>query len=45
VSGSCTAKVGVIVTGPVFVTPKISLKITQPIYQNIPGQIVVPGNI
>ena len=45
VSGSCTAKVGVIVTGPVFVTPKISLKITQPIYQNIPGQIVVPGSI
>jgi hypothetical protein len=44
-SGSCKAKVGVYVTGLVTVAPKISLKVTQPIYQNIPGQIVVPGNI
>jgi hypothetical protein len=43
-SGSCKSKVGIYVTIPVTVAPKISLKITQPIYQQIPGQII-PGNI
>ena len=44
-SGSCKSKVGVYVTGMVTVAPKISLKITQPIYQQIPGQVVIPGSI
>jgi hypothetical protein len=42
-SGSCKAKVGVYVTGQVLVTPKISLKVTIPQYQQ--PVVIQPGNI
>jgi hypothetical protein len=42
-SGSCKVKVGVYVTGQVLVTPKISLKVTVPQYQQ--PVVVLPGNI
>jgi hypothetical protein len=45
-SGSCKVKVGVSVTGKVLVTPKISLIVTQPIYQQLPGPgQIAPGGI
>jgi hypothetical protein len=33
------------VTAQLTVAPKISLQFTPPVYQQIPGQVVIPGNI